>query len=123
MPVFQVLAMLAGATPFLAILVLLTYFFLRRALWSARKRLGKPQSGFCPSVYALGAVLQFVTLFYQPQVNSEIKTAQVEFVEEDDQGDPESPASTVDQQLKRIRRGELIDGLILRSPLSKAKRK
>jgi hypothetical protein len=29
----------------------------------------------------------------------------------------------VDQQLKRIRRGESIDGLILRSPPSKAKRK
>jgi len=115
--------MLAGATPFLAILVLLAYFFMRRVIWSARKRLGKPQSGFCPSVYALGTVLQFVTLFYQPQVNFEIKTAQVEFVEEDDQGDPEAPAGSLDRQLKKIRRGESIEGLILRSPPSKTKRK
>jgi hypothetical protein len=101
--------------PFLAIFVLLTYFFLRRAIWKAKKRLGKVQLGFCPSSYALGTVLQLVTFFYQPQVGFEIKAAQVEFAEEDDKDDPESPVRTLDQQLKRIRRGESLDGLILRT--------
>jgi hypothetical protein len=114
--VFQAFGMLAGAAPFLAIFGLLAYFFLRRAIWKAKKRLGKVRLGFCPSTYALGTVLQLVTFFYQPQVDFEIKAAQVEFVEEDDKGDPESPAGTLDQQLKKIRRGESLDGLILRTP-------
>jgi hypothetical protein len=119
---FQALGMLAGATPFLAIFVLLTYFFLRRAVWKAKKRLGKVQLGFCPSFYALGTVLQVMTFFYQPQVDFEIKAAQVEFVEEDDKDDPESPVRVLDQQLRRIRRGESLDGLTLRTSRSGIRR-
>ena len=113
--VFQAVGMLAGAVPFLAIFGLLTSFFLRRAIWKAKKRLGKVQLGFCPSSYALGTVLQLVTLFYQPQIDFEIKADQVEFVEEDDKDDPELSATNLDQQLKRIRRGEPVDRLILRT--------
>jgi hypothetical protein len=111
----QAFGMLAGATPFLAIFALLTYFFLRRAIWKRKKRLGKVQLGVCPSAYALGTVLQLVTLFYQPQLECEIKASQVELVEEDDQEDPESPVENLDQQLKRIRGGEPLDGLIFRT--------
>jgi hypothetical protein len=111
----EAFGMLAGATPFLMISVLLTYYLLRRAIWKAKKRMGKVQLGFCPSSYALGTVLQLVMLFYRPQIEFEIKADQVEFVEEDDKEDPESPVGNLDQQLKRIRRGETLDGLIFRT--------
>lgn len=34
--------------------------------------------------------------------------------DEDDQGDPDSPKAQINRQLKRIRRGELVDRLILK---------
>jgi hypothetical protein len=35
-------------------------------------------------------------------------------VEEDDEGDPETPAKQLSRQLKRIRRGEVVERLVLR---------
>jgi hypothetical protein len=43
-----------------------------------------------------------------------LEAKQDEDAEEDDKGDPESLTKQLDRQLKRIRRGEPIDRLVLR---------
>jgi hypothetical protein len=43
-----------------------------------------------------------------------LETKQVEVVEEDDEGDPETAAKELSRQLKRIRRGEAVERLVLR---------
>jgi len=60
------------------------------------------------------AFLQFVRVFYQPSVAYLLDAKQDEDVDEDDQGDPETVAKQLNRQLKRIRRGEVVDRLVLR---------
>ena len=113
---FQVFGAMAGAIPFLAIGALLAYFFLQRAIWKMRKKLGRTHPGFCPSAYALGVVLQLVTLIYQPQLESKIRAERAELVEEDEQDEPEFPAWSLSRQLKRIRCGAAPEDQLLRIP-------
>jgi hypothetical protein len=102
------------ASPFLAIVAILAHYQLRRALWKRRKRKGKRVLGFCPSSFALGAVFQFMSVFYRPSVALAIEAKLREDVDEDDQGDPEAPESHFSRQLRRIRRGERVETLVLR---------
>jgi len=102
------------SSPFLAIVVILIHYCLRRAAWKRRKRNGRRTLGFCPSSVALASAFLFMPAFYRPSVSFEIEARQREDVEEDDEGDPETPAKHLHRQLKRIRRGEPIDRLVLR---------
>ena len=80
----------ASVIPYLAIVAILIYYFLSRWAWKRRKRQGK-SAGFCPSASALGAVLLFAQIFYRPSVSWLIEARLVERVEDDDDGEPETP--------------------------------
>jgi len=102
------------SAPFLAIGAIFCYYLLRRAIWRRNSRLGKKNLGFCPSSCALGMALLFVQVFYRPAVDNVIEVKQDEGTDEDDEGDPENQKKQLDSQLKRIRRGETLDRLVLR---------
>jgi hypothetical protein len=100
--------------PALAIVAILLYYQLRRALWRRNNRRGRKNRGFCPSSVALGMALQFLQVFHRPSMTHVVEARQDEDAEEDDEGDPESPTKQLNRQLKRIRRGEWVDRLVLR---------
>jgi hypothetical protein len=103
-----------ASAPFLAIIVIVLHYHLRRAAWKRALRAGRKPVGFCPSPSAFGSAFQIIQVFYRPNVAHVIEAKQEEDVDEDDNGDPEPPARLFHRQLKRIRRGERIDRLILR---------
>lgn len=104
---------LASGAPFLAILVILIHYQVRRIAWRRNQRLGRKKSGFCPSSSALGIVLLVLGVFHRPSVAHVVEARLVEDAEEDDDGDPDTSAKQLNQQLRRIRYGEPIDGLVL----------
>jgi hypothetical protein len=104
----------AGFIPFLAIVVILLQYFLRRFLWRRGKRLGKSNLGFYPTSFALGMALQFMQVYWRPSVAYVLEEKLDEEADEDDEGDPEGLNKQLDRQLKRIRRGEPVDQLVLR---------
>jgi hypothetical protein len=101
------------ASPFLAMVGILVHYQLRRSAWKRKKRKGKKNLGFYPSAAALGAVFAFMPVFYRPSVDFLVKAriVQEEKVDEDDQGDPETPERSLSRQLRRIRRGEPVEEL------------
>ena len=107
-------ALIAGASPFLAIAVILFHYRVRRTAWKIKKRRGSKRGGFCPSAAALGMALLFMQVFIRPSLQHVLQQKQEEDVDEDDQGDPEGGEKGLNRQLKRIRRGEPVDDLILR---------
>lgn len=108
------LCMSAFCMPFVAIVVILIYYVLRRARWRRNRRLGKRNSGFCPSSSALGTAFQFLQVVYRPNVAYVVEAKQDEDADEDDAGGPESLTRQLERQLRRIRRGESVDRLVLR---------
>jgi hypothetical protein len=102
----------AGSIPYLAIVLILGHYFVRRANYQRRKKKSVP--GFYPSSAALGMVFLLTQMYYRPSIQHAVEARLVIDVEEDDQGDPETPAKQLDRQLKRIRRGEQVESLILR---------
>ena len=104
---------LAGALPFLAIVLILAYFVLLRLRGRVGRRLGWGL-GYCPSTFALGMALQFVQVFYRPSVEHGLETKLDEEADEDESGEPEGLAKQLHRQLKWIRRGEVVDRLVLR---------
>ena len=100
--------------PYLAIVVVLFQYLLRRAKWKNNKRRGKRNSGFCPSASALGMMLLFMQVFVRPTLQYVLEEKQDKDVEEDDEGDPEGITKQLNRQLKRIRRGEQVGDLVLR---------
>jgi hypothetical protein len=104
----------AGSIPFLAIVVILLHYSLRRVLWRRGKRLGKSSRGYYPSSFALGMALQFMQMYWKPSVSYVLEEKQDEDADEDDNGDPEGLNKQLSRQLKRIRRGEPVDRLVLR---------
>jgi hypothetical protein len=100
--------------PYIAVVAILGHYVWRRAAWRRGKRLGRKRLGYYPSAIALGMALQFVEMFYRPSVDHMLETKQEEVVEEDDEGDREAGAMHLSGQLKRIRRGEEVEGLVLR---------
>ena len=111
--VFYLCSMLL-ASPLLAIVAILIHYQARRSAWKRKKRKGKQVAGFCPSSVALGAVFLVITTFYRPRMEFAIEARLQEDVEEDDEGDPETPEKGLSRQLRRIRRGEPLETLELR---------
>ncbi len=104
----------AGSIPYLAIVVILLHYFVRRARWRYAKRQGRSAPGFCPSSTALGMVFLLTQMFYRPSIQHAVEARLVLDVENDDLGNPETAERQLDRQLKRIRRGEQLDSLVLR---------
>jgi len=103
--------------PFLAIVLILAHYFLRRVMFRRRKRRGLGGLGFYPSAFALGMAFQFLQIFTRPSVAHVLVEKQKEEAEEDGDGDPESSEGKLRffrRQLKRIRRGDPVDRLVLR---------
>jgi hypothetical protein len=104
----------ALSLPLVAIVLILFHYLLRRALFRRRKRLGKGRRGFYPSAYAMGMALQFMQVFTRPSIAYVLEEKQKPEVEEDDEGDPETLQKQLGRQLRRIRRGEPVDRLVLK---------
>ena len=58
--------------------------------------------------------MQFMQVYWRPSVSYVLEEKQDEDADEDDNGDPENLKKQLDRQLKRIRRGEPVDRLVLR---------
>lgn len=108
------LCCMSFASPFLAIFGILAYFQIRRSVWKRNRRKRRRALSFCPSSAALGAVFILITTFYRPRIDFAIEARLQKEVEEDDQGDPETPEKLFNHQLRRIRRGEPVETLELR---------
>jgi len=103
--------------PFAAILMILAHYMLRRVMFRWRKQRGLGGLGFYPSAFALGMAFQFMQIFTRPSVAHVLVEKQKEEAEEDGDGDPESPAGKLrffHRQLRRIRRGDPVERLVLR---------
>jgi hypothetical protein len=103
--------------PLLLIGMILVHYSLRRVFWRRSKRLGKSGLGFYPSAFALGMAFQFIQVFHRPSMAHVIEAKRDEDADEDDSGDPVTPEARLrhfHRQLRRIRRGEPIDRLMLR---------
>jgi len=111
---FYYFSMFLMSSPFLAIAAILVHYLLRRAAWKRGRRLRKRITGYCPSSFALGMALQFLQVFYRPSVDYVLQAKQEVDVEEDDEGEPETVQKQLNRQLKRIRRDEAVDRLVLR---------
>ncbi|HVC45641.1 MAG TPA: hypothetical protein VND90_00205 [Terracidiphilus sp.] len=112
--ILDALGAFATMAPFLAILGILVYYFARRAVLRRNLRKGKRPSGSYPSTFALGMAFQLLQVYYRPAVSYEVQVRLVEKEEDDDEGDPESPIKHLHRQLKRIRRGQPVDNLVVR---------
>lgn len=105
---------LAFVSPFLAIVAVLIHYWLHRVRWRHCKNRRKLSAAFCSSSATLGAILLFTQMFYRPSTAYAMEVrAQVD-ADEDDTGDPETGRCPLSRQLRRIRRGEPVDELVLR---------
>jgi hypothetical protein len=113
-PIYSALAALAMSSPFLAILLILAYYYLFCVPWRRKRKTGRRRPGF--STAGLGTVVLGLTLIYRPRILHavEAQQRQVEDADEDDNGDPDSPRKHLMRQLRRIRRGEDVDVLSVR---------
>ena len=102
------------ASPFLALVAILLHYQVRRSIWEHRKRKGRKNPGFLSVGCGAGRGVFLVTTFYRPRMEFAIEARLREEVEEDDEGDPETPEKGLDRQLRRIRRGEPVEALELR---------
>ena len=114
--VYSAVAALAMGSPFLAILLILAYYYIFRVRWGRKRKTGRRVWRFFPSSEGLGTVLLGLTLIYRPRILYAVEALQrqVEDADEDDNGDPDSPKKHLMRQLRRIRRGEDVDVLSLR---------
>ena len=108
------LAIYALSLPLVAIAVILFHYALRRLFFRRRKRLGRGRRGFYPSAFALGLAFHFIQVFTRPSIAYVLEEKQKEEAEEDDEGDPETVQKQLSRQLRRIRKGEPLDRLVLR---------
>jgi hypothetical protein len=110
---YSAIAALALGSPFLAIVGIVAYYYLSRGPWRRNRR---RSSTFSSSSGAMATVLLGLTLIYRPRLQYavEAQQRQVEDADEDDDGAPETPTKHLLRQLRRIRRGEEVDRLMLR---------
>ncbi|MGA2887423.1 MAG: hypothetical protein ABSE51_05175 [Terracidiphilus sp.] len=106
---------LAGFIPFLAIVLILVHYCFWRLRLREISRPRRKRSRLYSFALALGmAFLQVMRLFYPSSVACILKVQEDEDADEDEDGDPEDLKKQLDRQLKRIRRGEPVERLVLR---------
>jgi hypothetical protein len=108
--------LLTVASPFILVCLLLPLCCnLTRS--TKRQRSGKQRvnkSAFSAAAFSIGIGLQFLDQIMRPGVQHQIQQMHEEDADHDKAGDPDDPKAQLNRQLKRIRRGEEIDRLILR---------
>jgi hypothetical protein len=102
------------ATPYVAVVVLLGTFYLKRARWRRRRRTMPEYLGFYPSASSLGNAFHSLQTFTRPTVAYVLEEKYDEDMEDDGDGGPDDPTRQLNRQLKRIRRGERVDTLTVR---------
>jgi hypothetical protein len=110
---FYVTSWLAMSAPLIAIVAISMHYYLRRAVWKQALRRGEKPRGWCPTG-SLGSAFQIVQEFYRPTVAFVIEARELEAVDEDDEGEPETPLRQFHRQLRRIRQGEPVESLVWR---------
>lgn len=95
----------------LVVLACCFVFCARRFFWRRRERLGKRRKGFFPTYTAAGNALQTLQVIAQPRAEYVIEEKFDEEADDDDDGDPCDPTKHLNRQLKRIRRGEIVERL------------
>jgi hypothetical protein len=100
--------------PYVAVVVLLSIFYLKRLRWRSKRRSGRRDLGFYPRSLSLGNAMQNLQVFTRPTVAYVLEEKYDEDADEDDDGGPDDPTAHLNRQLKRIRRGESIDTLTVR---------
>jgi hypothetical protein len=100
----------------LVILACCFVFCARRSLWRRRERLGKRRRGFFPTYTAAGNALQTLQVIPQPRAEYVIEQKFEEEADDDDDGEPCDPTKHLNRQLKRIRRGEIVERLTVLRP-------
>ena len=113
---FDVLSVLSpfSAAPFVVIAAILCLYLIRRVPWVRSTQTGRRLFGIQPSAVGLGMAFLFLQAFWRPSLSHAIEVRQKVDVEKDDDGDPEHLTKQLNRQLKRIRRGEPVDQLVLR---------
>jgi hypothetical protein len=100
----------------LAIIACCLVFYVRRRLWKRRQRLGKPNPGFFPTYTAAGNALQTLHAMTQQRVDYVMEEKFDDEADDDEEGGPRDPTKHLQRQLRRIRRGEKVDGLTVLRP-------
>jgi hypothetical protein len=101
------------AAPFVAMGAILVLYQMRRVRWVRTTRVGR-LFGLQPSAVGLGMAFLFLQSFWQPSLAPAIEVRQQADADEDDEGEPETVAKQLNRQLRRIRRGEPVERLVLR---------
>jgi hypothetical protein len=104
------------ATPYLAVIILFITFYVRRALWRQSRRRGKKKLGFYPSSSDLGNALHQLQTLTRPTIEYVIEEKLDDDAEDDGDAGPKIPGRHLRQQLRRVRRGETVDRLIVQLP-------
>ena len=102
------------ATPYVAVVVLLCTFYLKRAWWKLRRWTKPEYAGFYPSASSLGNAFHSLQTFTRPTIAHVLQEKYDEDMEDDGDGGPDDPTRQLNRQLKRIRRGERVDTLTVR---------
>ncbi len=95
----------------LVILSCCIVFCVKRFLWRRRKRQGKRKLGFFPTYTSAGNALQALQAMAQPEAEYVLAEKFDDEADDDDKGEPETPEKHLERQLRRIRRGEKVEGL------------
>jgi hypothetical protein len=109
--------MYALSLPFVAIVFILAHYSLRRVLFRSGRRGKDGRYVYCPSSAGLGMAFQYMQVFTRPSVAYVLEEKQSQKVDEDDDGGPDPLAARMrhfHRQLRKIRRGDPVDRLILR---------
>ncbi len=79
-----------------------------------KKRAGSISAGFSAFTFTIGLALLNLESLFNHNAQHVIEERLHEEADEDGQGDPDNGKARMNRQLRRIRRGEAIDRLILR---------
>jgi hypothetical protein len=105
---------LAFISPFLAIASMLVSCGFRRARLKRSKNRHTGSPVFYSSTAALGTILLFAQMFYRPSIAHIVEVRQLADADEDDAGEPATATRHLNRQLRQIRRGEVLERLVLR---------
>ena len=115
---FYAVCVLAGFFPFLILTAIVAHFCLARLGRKGREEPNRRCSRLCTFGLALGmAFVQLMLVFYQPDMVFVLSAAEEKAADEDESSDPDTPESRLrhfHRQLRRIRRGEPVERLVLR---------